>query len=338
MLKFYFFKTLFIKIGVLSVIFIFFLVLSEQAFAQKDQAENDDYPSWTPAGFLQMHFSAHDQENIPASFSIHRARMGFKGEVTDKISVNMIVGATEPPDNSPALVNAFADFALHDNLNIRAGQFFVPFGLEGPEPITTNPAIERSYTSRQMNPFRMFRDIGIMGYGNYSFMNYSLAVMNGNGANVAENLNPKDVIGKLDFDIAEGVSAGVSGHIGTYETNDLNKRSRQRWGLHGEYEASSFFARAETMIREDEISPGENEQSSGGYLLAGYDVDKHWQAIGRIEYFDSDFNALDYQGVTLGVNYFPANNTNLSVNTMTFSQGENNDTNFALFVQLQFVL
>ncbi|MFO8235045.1 MAG: porin [Bacteroidales bacterium] len=337
MSTFYSMKKTVIKITGLSALFIFLMLISEPAYSQA-QDEESNYPVWTPAGFLQMHFSANDQEDIPAAFSVHRARMGLKGKVSDKISVNMVVGATEPPNNSPALVNAFADFSLNQYFNIRAGQFFVPFGVEGPEPITINPAIERSYTSRQMNPFRMFRDIGIMGYGNYSFMNYSLAVMNGNGANVAENLNPKDVIGKVDFEIFDDFIAGLSSHIGTYETNNLERRSRQRWGIHGEYDGSPFFARGEMMIREDEISPEVDAQSSGGYLLGGYEINNNWETIGRIEYFDSDFNARDYQGVTLGLNYFPANNTNLSVNGMAFSQGDNNEINFALFVQLQFVL
>lgn len=326
-----------LKLKKTSGIVIFLLIYNTITFSQNQDGENN-YPKWSPTGYLQFHFDAHDNPDIPAAFSVHRARLGFKGDVSDNISVNMIMGAAESPDNSPALVDAFADFSINSSINLQAGQFFVPFGLEGSEPITSNPAIERSYPVRQINPFRMFRDIGIMGYGEYSFMSYSLAVMNGNGANIAENLNPKDVIGKVNFEIIEDLMAGLSGHVGTYETNNLERRSRQRYGIHAEYKRSSFFVRGEMMVREDEISPDLDEESMGGYMLAGYDINNEWEAIGRIEYYDSDFDVIDYQGITLGANYFLNEHSNLSLNGIAFSQGANEDTSFALYIQLQFVL
>ncbi|MGM0532425.1 MAG: hypothetical protein ACQER7_13855 [Bacteroidota bacterium] len=47
------------------------------------------------------------------NFSIHRSRLGFTGNISKNIRLNFIVGATEPPDNSPALVNVFTDFTSH---------------------------------------------------------------------------------------------------------------------------------------------------------------------------------------------------------------------------------
>ena len=329
-----------LKTGVFLIALIFIaptMWAQEEGEAPGNESQNS-YPDLTPAGFLQTHFSANDVAGNPASFSIHRARFGFTGNLSENIKVNLILGATEPPNNTPALVNAFTDFTIDPLFNLRAGQFFAPFGLEGPQPITLNPAIERAFPTRRMNPFRMFRDIGVMAYGKHSIFSYSVAIMNGEGANVLENSNPKDFVGRVDFAPVENLKAGISAHLGTYETGAFNRLSRQRWGLHAEYQLSPVQLRGEFFIRDRETIPDNRAQSTGGYLLGKYEISDKWEAIGRYDFFNPEGGGDPYQGFTLGPNYQVGQNTQLSLNGIMYTPVNDDAMHYTLSIQLQMVL
>ncbi|MFP4622459.1 MAG: hypothetical protein ACLFM7_14210, partial [Bacteroidales bacterium] len=96
--------------GLLQTVLILFLILAVPYSIRAQEGGEISYPDLTPAGFLQTHFSADDVADNPANFSIHRARMGFTGNLSENIELNLIIGATEPPNDSPALVDAFTDF------------------------------------------------------------------------------------------------------------------------------------------------------------------------------------------------------------------------------------
>jgi len=322
------------------VLMLFFIQI---AWAQNDEQSSDSkaqssYPDLQPAGFVQSYFSASDMAADPVNFSIARARMGVKGNINENIKLSFIGGAVEPPNNSPALVNAFADFTIHPLFNLRAGQFLIPFGLEGPEPIIKNPAINRARPTKELNTLRMFRDIGVMTYGKYEFISYSIAVINGNGANVTENRYQKDVLGRLDFSLTDDLMAGVSGHLGTFESDPYKKLSRQRWGAHAEYKSNPFHFRGEIMLHDRELNPDTRNQDIGGYLLGKYKIDEKWAAIGRWDYYAPD-NVNDiYQGVTLGTNYQLNGLSSLSLNGVAYSAYNTNTVNYMLRIQLQLVL
>jgi hypothetical protein len=324
----------------LAILIATFVSVSLQA--QEDQGkEEGNYPALQPTGFLQTHFSADDTPGSAASFTIQRARFGFKGHLSKNIQLNLVIGASEPPNNTPALVNAFTDFTLDPGFNLRAGQFFAPFGLEGPEPITQNPAIERAFSTRSMNPFRMFRDIGVMAYGTLGSFQYSVAVMNGNGANVTENLNPKDFLARVQYAPIKNLKTGLSAHIGTYEslsTNMLSSLSRQRWGFHAIYDASPVLFRGEFFFRNRETAAGDREQSTGGYLLGQYTLSEKWDAIARYDHYSPEGNPEPYQGFTLGPNYQVGSNTQLSLNGIFYSPVNSDALRFSLNIQLQMVL
>ncbi|MCF8304747.1 MAG: OprO/OprP family phosphate-selective porin [Bacteroidales bacterium] len=338
-------RSSFNKHGLLKHIFMLGLLLfiiqpawTQNTEGNSDSKEQASYPDLQPAGFLQTHFSAYDIAERPANFSIHRARFGFTGYISKNIRLNLIAGTVEPPNNEPALVNAFADFTIHPLFNLRVGQFLLPFGLEGPEPIPKNPAIERAFSTRNMNPFRMFRDVGVMAYGEHEWMNYSLALVNGSGANILENANPKDLVGRIDFSLTETIMAGVSSHIGTYETPSFEKLDRKRWGAHAEYKNNPIYLRGEIMLNDQEIAPDTREQSLGGYLLGRYKIAKKWEAIGRWDYHEPDNPDNVYQGITLGTNYQLIGASNLSLNGTVYTEDDSNTLHYMVNVQLQLVL
>lgn len=294
-----------------------FTVLPPTATSQTNTAESS-YPSYKVGGFLQQQFIADETSNSPTRFYTHRARIGISGSITERISVNFIGGFTEPPNDSPSLVNAFIDFNLDPFFKVRTGQFLVPFGLEGPEPIPLNPAIERTTAIRQLNTFALFRDVGIQVSGSRSGFNYAVAVVNGTGANRLEQINPKDLVGRIGYDITDELGIGVSGHLGQYQTDPSNEghESRFRSGADISYRGTPLFLRGEYMIREDDLPEGGSAKMNGGYLLGGYELTDALEAIVRYEYYEpnTDLDDDHFTAFTIGANYYFIGNTRISAN------------------------
>lgn len=334
------------KLGFCSGIVFVWLFLSitiHTANAQSTAAKPEkSLPSFKFGGFLQQQFIADQTPNSPARFSIHRARVGVTGSITDRIKVNLIGGYAEPPNNTPRLVNAFIDFDIHPLFQVRTGQFLLPFGLEGPEPIPLNPAIERSMAIRRLNTFTMFRDIGVQVSGHQSIFGYAVALVNGGGANQIEQNEPKDLMGRIGLTPVENLELGVSGHLGKYQTDPSseNRESRYRAGIDISYRGNPVFMRGEYIIREDEQPAGGSWKMNGGYLLAGYQFTEELQTIARYEYYEPDTSADDdhLNGFTIGASYYFMGNTRISVNYEFRDDQLNTDLGNLLTIQMQVAL
>jgi hypothetical protein len=319
----------------------FFMLQAQSTDVQEIQENEISYPIIKPAGFFQNHFTVDNIKNSPARFSIHRARLGVKGSFSKKIKYNFIIGAVEPPERTPALVNGFVDIEFHPSFNLRTGQFLVPFGIEGPEPIFLNPAIERAFPTRKLNSYRMFRDIGINVYGKYSIVDYSLSVLNGKGANIPENIDAKDILLRLNFNLTDNFMAGISGQIGKYETDSLDILPRQRLGTHFEYNDANGKNRfrGEFIYLDKQTENNANEISMGAYLLHGYKFSEKLENIARLEYYQPDNHDNTYYGLTLGGNYFLTGKTRLSLNCMGYTEtGDFDNLQYIFNIQLQYVL
>ncbi|MDZ7691410.1 MAG: porin [Balneolaceae bacterium] len=299
-------------------------------------------PTFDVAGFFQQQLIFDQTPDSPTRFYIHRARLGVTGTITENISINLIGGYSEPPDNTPRLVNGFVDFDIHPLLQLRAGQFLLPFGLESPEPIFLNPAIERSLATRRLNTFTMFRDVGVQASGRNSSFNYAAAVVNGAGANNLEETEPKDVMGRVGIMLLEELELGLSGHLGRYQPDPLsdNDESRQRAGVDISYEGDPVFVRGEYILRQDEQPGGNSMKMNGGHLLAGYQVTENLEAIARFEYYEpnTDMDDDTLTAFTIGASYYFIENTRLSVNYDIRDDQLNPDLGNLLVVQMQVAL
>lgn len=325
------------------------LLLGQFAFAlnmakaQPDTSTEADtsLPSFNIGGFVQQQFAADQTSESPSHFSIHRARIGVTGNVTDHISVNLIGGYIEPPNGTPRLVNAFIDFDIHPLLQVRTGQFLLPFGLEGPEVIIFNPAIERSTAIRRLNTFTMFRDVGVQISGKGSIFNYSAAVVNGTGANQTAQIEPRDVIGRVGFTPTENLEVGLSVHTGQYQPDPTirNYESRIRAGADINYEGEPLLLRGEYIIRRDDRF-SEHLEMNGGYLLTGYKLTDKFETLVRYDYYDENTSSDGdwLTSFTIGANYYFVGNTRLSVNYEFRDDQLNPELGNLLTVQMQLAL
>jgi len=321
------------------------IALSSNAYAlvgiQTDGQGENPYPAYRITGFMEQNFSYEQDSDDPVAFSIYRARIGLTGRFNELISLNIVAGALEPPNRNPQLVNGFLDFDIHPMFQLRTGQFLVPFGLEGPEPIFLNPAIERSLALRRMNDLRMFRDVGIQASGSQDGISYAIAIINGTGANVAERIDPKDLIGRIGFQATDELALGASFHMGRRPVAD--EPNRYRFGLDATWRSDPFLVRGEYIIRTDEQPDGDNLNQHGGYVLAGYHFNEELQGILRFEMHrpdtDVDFSDSALTILTAGINYYLQGQTRISLNyEVRGDRRDNVDPGNLLTLQMQIVL
>lgn len=326
------------------LIFTLGIGLPNHAHAQNEsqQESNTQYPNYRIVGFMQQQFIMDESPDSATRFTVNRARIGISGQITDRIGVNFVGGFVEPPSATPRLVNAFVDFDVHPLLKIRTGQFLVPFGLEGPEAIILNPAIERSMAIRRLNYFRMFRDIGVQLSGHNNDFTYAVALTNGAGANITEQIEHKDLMGRVGYNIIDGLNLGISGHLGYYKPDSSldNEESRYRLGADLSYTGSSIFFRGEYIYRQDDRPNASSQEITGGYILLGYNISERIQTIARYEQFNPNTEVSDNELniFTIGANYGFEGNTRLSVNYQIREDQMNSDIKNLLVVQLQLAL
>jgi hypothetical protein len=323
------------------VISILVFMITIPAMGQISNSESSD-PQYNFRGFIQQQFVEDATADSPTRFAIHRARLGFNGNVTDRIDVSLTGGFVEPPQGTPRLLHAYMDYNVNSGLTIRAGQFLIPFGIEGNEVIPLNPAIERSNVVRRLNTFSLLSDVGIMVLGERSGFNYSIALVNGAGANQTEQINPKDVVGRAGVSLMNELEVGISGHLGHYQPENSQEdiQRRYRAGADIEYTGSRLFFRGEYQFRRDERSAVQNVDMHGAYLLAGYRFSNRTEVISRYEVLNpnrsEDNDRLEI--VTLGLNYYFAGRTRLSVNYEIRDDELNPQISNMLTIQMQVVL
>ncbi|MFQ5645896.1 MAG: porin [bacterium] len=285
------------------------------------------------SGYFQGKYISDEDGSVksPNQFKVMRARLKFTGKLHELIDYKLMLGAYEPPPSDsakPALVDGYLDFAFCPYGSLKVGQFFMPFGFEGPRPIPNHPAIERSrVTHRQTNAglkngYSIFRDVGASLHGKFKLFSYDLAVMNGRGSALTDtNSNEltsddnkmKDFLSTIRYTPCKNVMVGSSWHRG-FISADAMSRNRFSAFLSGSIQDLRIMAEYITKI--DQRLHTSDLRSQGAYILLAYRYKKKYEPIIRGEVFDPDLskngNLLNI--LTLGINYFPWNDVRLAVN------------------------
>lgn len=292
----------------------------------------EEYPDIETLGLVQQEFIEEHNNDATPNFLMKRARLGVSGEIREDVYVELIGGALEPPNNAPALVNAFADFRVHSLFKIRAGQFVVPFGHEGPQLIFQNPAIERSRAFRTTNTYNMVRDVGFNISGKSSLWGYEAAWLNGSGANLSDGLEATDFMGRLFLKPIENLKIGASGNYS--ESRLPAKTETLRYGGDFSWEPGDFLLHGEYFHRTDENGSEEHSVNSA-FLLAGYTLAEDFQPIVRGEFSEGETigqDDLDFYSVMPGFNWYYADPSRLAIN-YDIREGQDN----LLTLQMQYV-
>jgi hypothetical protein len=182
------------------------------------------------SGVLQVHYlnefnTNGDTIRDPDGFRILRARLIAKGDISKYISYEMMIDP-RAPEQGGILRDAFLEFHIIKNQNIRVGQQKTQFGWENRESITELYTVNRAEMSDGASRGENLRDIGIGILGNIKLnkkfrIEDAITFTNGTRSNVA---------GPFDFNTKKA----LWGRIGIrYKNENLTMRLGGSFGIGG---------------------------------------------------------------------------------------------------------
>lgn len=189
----------------------------------------------TLSGYLMSEYQYSNPKGSESnSFSIRMARVSLEGRFLNDFYWKTQVqfnGNTSTLGQSPRVVDVFGEWQKYDFMKVRVGQFKRAFSFENPiHPITQgfmsygqNILMLSGFTDRSGEHASNGRDIGVQLQGDLLknsagryLLHYQVGVYNGQGINVKDVDQRKDVIGGIWVMPVAGMRIGVFGWTGSY--------------------------------------------------------------------------------------------------------------------------
>ena len=342
----------------------------EKVQAEQQEKAAIELPAWVKnikfSGYGMLQYQGLDKEGAHTnSFNLRLARFILDGKIGDfdwraQIQGTNVKGPGEP---TVQLVDLYAEWRKYPEFKIRAGQFKRAFTFENPtHPITQG---WRGYAD-VINNLSGFgdrtgekssggRDIGIQVAGDIlpntngrKLLHYQVGVYNGEGINMKDQDNKKDIIGGLWVMPIKGVRIGAFGWTGTRGemldpiTGQTRSLRKNRYCLSAEYDKDEFTFRAEYIhsqgwgaakaannVREIDYSKG--DKADGWYVFGIVPLIKsklhakaRYQSYRVSKKWSSSVNQLE-----CGLNYFFTKNLEMHleyshVNDRNLADGKHN--------------
>jgi phosphate-selective porin len=274
------------------------------------------------------------QETGVDSAAVRRARFSLSGEIIKNLKAKVAIDLVR----SPVLVEVQLDAAFSEALNLRFGQFLVPFGVESAVSTADLDTINRSQPVDKLAPGRdvgtLGRDVGVALTGKISLFDYTVGLFNGTGANKADTNDKKDFAGRLGVRPLDFLSVGASLYKGSYNTAvGTPSNRRDRTGLDAEATFGDLSLKGEYVWAIDDAT-----DKRGWFAQAGWFVlPKTIQVLAKFDSFDKNVSAVsDRMSLyTFGLNWFFAERTKLQVNFESLRTESGRMANQTLLVQFQ---
>ncbi len=303
------------------------------------------------------------------SFYFNRLRLGVTGSIPYDFSYYLITELS-PERGGPHILDAFISYNRFGPwAKISMGQFRNPFGLElGSTACHKLHTINRSEVVNQLaGPFRDFGvmisggtdTLSLFGSKTKNLFGYQLAIMNGNGMNIQDDNQFKDIIGRLTFHPFEFITIGANYRFGKHPAVDptaTTEDERERLGFDVELKYKDFLVQSEYVSGSDvgsyttgggcgdpiEVHEGSVDRD-GFMVMAMYRTPWNIQPVVKYEYYEPN-SAADVlhdqiSTITYGLNIFPNEWTRLQINYL-YNVEEDGTVEFkndALLIQAQVV-
>ena len=186
------------------------------------------------AGYAQLGYTYDDAAKPDNTFDIKRIIFMAHGKITKRWTCDFMYDFY----NGGMLLEVYTDYQFLPGLTARIGEFKVPYTIENELSPTTVELINCysqsvCYLAGVSGSDKCYgmtsgRDIGMMIHGKlfHDFLQYKVAVMNGQGLNTKDKNSQKDVVGNLMIYPLEWLSVGGSFIRGT--GNILSCRSLRK--------------------------------------------------------------------------------------------------------------
>ncbi|MBK9471085.1 MAG: hypothetical protein IPO18_02210 [bacterium] len=321
-------------------------------------------------GYIDMELEI--PENGITTFDQYRFIPFLTGYVSDRVTVSAEIefehGGDVPGDGEVKLEFAVMDFRLRDGLSFRGGVVLSPLGrfnLLHDSPL--NDLTERPTAVRQLAPstlsesgMGLFGNAAVGGSGELDYELYfvngfdegiidgsdRLRVRGGRGSRKQDNNDNKAIVGRLGYSPRLGTTLGVSAHSGAYDA--AGEHNLTITALDAKVTIRSFELQGEgVMVAADidrDLLPDTAESQRGGYVQANWHVlhDKLLPGsvvtlVARGDWvdYDSDHDGDAEEGVTIGANFRPTEETVIRIDhnwrRATPPGGEKGDAEGRLF-------
>ena len=175
------------------------------------------------AGYAQLGYTYDDAAKPDNTFDIKRIIFMAHGKITKRWTCDFMYDFY----NGGMLLEVYTDYQFLPGLTTRIGEFKVPYTIENELSPTTVELINCysqsvCYLAGVSGSDKCYgmtsgRDIGMMIHGKlfHDFLQYKVAVMNGQGLNTKDKNSQKDVVGNLMIYPLEWLSVGGSFIRGT---------------------------------------------------------------------------------------------------------------------------
>ncbi len=326
------------------------------------------------SGFVQGMYQANLSEkgelyegNNASTFRMRRVRLSVDGNLSKTVSYKIQGDFVR----GPMLVDAFLKYKPINEFAIQVGQFKTPFTIESPINPVNLEIFDYGEVIQKLGGYSdvcgikaIGRDIGVMASGDlfpmkdkgFSLVSYAIGVFNGNGVNVVDNNNRKDLVGRLEIrpglkDLTLSGSCYYGMYMGIDDTDEVatgntnfGHGARNRWSAGAQYNDGTIIVRGEYINGETGYQIGSVDSygnpftdnrflhSNGYYAVAGYnfslgrDKSQKLMPVVRYEHFTKDSDIIDggTNWYTAGINYWPMKSVNIKLD-YSLVQKENGD-------------
>lgn len=263
------------------------------------------------SGYGMLQYQSVDQDgNKSNSFNLRIARVSLDGRVLKdwywkaQIQFN---GNTSALGSSPRVVDLFVEWQHYDWFRVKLGQFKNPFTFENPmNPIDQGfmgygQVVQKlaGFSDRAGGHSSNGRDIGLQFQGDFlknasgrNLLHYQVGVFNGQGINVKDIDQQKNLVGGVWVMPVAGMRFGWFGWTGSYARkgtwtdalgntqNGVRKLQQRRyafsaeyvvndWTFRSEYAHSTGLAFSKALTNTDDASSSNCDLSSNGDKAQG---------------------------------------------------------------------
>jgi len=325
-----------IKITVF-ILFLFQILIFQNVYgegkstqAENESSEQESKFSPTPPqvnGLLQVWATKGMQNLSTSTFNMRRMELKVSGDLVkgklgyvamiDPISKTVLVNET---GGSNKIINVAQDlfftYTFSKKAKVTFGQFLYPITREGLAPTEYLHFAERSAVGSVVGDKR---DIGVQLSGDISFVNYAIAVINGNGQDFIDDNQQKDFASRIVFKPISSLEFGGSIYFGTAKLNESNVK-KQRFAVELEFSQNNWGLIGEFARKVDGTF-----KAQGYYGTFYYKVKSNIEAAVRFEQWDTDIDLGNKtQNIfSFGAGYYLFNNhLKLLLNYTLINQNE----------------
>ncbi|MBN2090972.1 hypothetical protein JW964_15270 [candidate division KSB1 bacterium] len=285
--------------------------------------------------FVYSNLSGDSYDNRISSFDLRHVRPTWSGDLMDgKLKCKVVLGF-DKNFQKPQVVDAFGEYQVAKGLNIRFGQYKVPFDRQFLTPFWATQFVELG--TGDLKPFERDRGVTVRGDFSKGLLAYDVGIFNGNGTTTNYNSKNKNGNDKQGHLYSGRVSINPQGNYGY---------NLALPGKVNEFKSTIGFACAAGQMNDDtedvlaysvdvaargkgftslfeyqnhELKTAAKNKISGYTLEAGYFFTNKLESVGRFS--DKKVkNGIQTTEMTVGLNYyFDENNAKLQFNVCHFT-------------------